>query len=124
MGFTLALGFGAASVAAAACALVLGLSSASAAGSGTAARRGVVLVERGGGIAAVNVDGSGVHQLTAAGHFGDDLDPVASPDGAQIAFDRAFARIRVVQKGCVVVNSGLKWGGVEDAIRRIRAHDR
>ena len=91
MGFTLALGFRAASVAAAACTLVLGLSSASAAGSGVVARIGVVLIERGGGIAAVNVNGSGVHQLTAPGRFGDnsDDDPVASPDGARIAFYRA-----------------------------------
>ena len=44
---------------------------------------GVVLTDRGGRILAANADGSGVKELTGSGAA---ENPVASPDGAEIAF--------------------------------------
>ena len=43
---------------------------------------GVVLTDRGGRILAANTDGAGVKELTRAG-----VDPGASPDGSENAFD-------------------------------------
>jgi Tol biopolymer transport system component len=72
--------------------LVGGLGSPSAPGSAQRerARTGVVLTSRDGRVIAVNVDGSGVRELTHPRRAFDDA-PVASPDGAAIAFSRGTA---------------------------------
>ena len=54
---------------------------------------GVVLTDRGGRILAVNADGSGVKELTVSSAA---ENPVASPDGAEIAYD-ARAHVYVMQ---------------------------
>jgi Tol biopolymer transport system component len=76
-----------------------GLTSASASGSEqgpNAARSGVVLTSRGGGIVAVNLDGSGVRRLTPPRDDAGDHDVVASPDGSMVAFARAYGYVYVL----------------------------
>jgi Tol biopolymer transport system component len=75
--------------------VVGGLASGSASGGGlrsSAGRSGVVLTSRGGGIVAVNVDGSGIGELIHSRDGADDHDAVASPDGSMIAFRRDSKR--------------------------------
>ena len=70
--------------------VVGGLASGGASGSGQhvkAGRTGVVLASRGGRILAVNLDGSGVRELTRSPRA-TDQSPLASPDGTEIAFER------------------------------------
>jgi WD40-like Beta Propeller Repeat len=59
---------------------------------------GVIVTDVGGQIVAVNADGSGVRALTHPNplKYESDENPVPSPDGSLIVFDRAGARSRVM----------------------------